>query len=176
MRRECNLSSSSSSSSSDSGGDVDKDKDNSSDQDSLNSELLQEQQFQAEMDRYDFVMAWAREIVERRRREEVEDNDIQSDSELSVLASSLFDGIGMEMDIDNVELGDIGGGVQSDGNGNGNGDGDSNSNSSGNDSGDGDGEGDGIHHHQNQDVMSAIVSPRRTRSGKVIKYSRNAGW
>jgi len=53
MQRERNLSSSSS----DSGGDVDKDKDNSSDQDSLNSELLQEQQFQAEMDRYDFVIA-----------------------------------------------------------------------------------------------------------------------
>jgi hypothetical protein len=84
--------------------------------------------------------------------------------------------MGMEMDIGNVELGDIGGGVQSDGDGNGhgNGDGDSDGNSNGNDSGDGDG--DGIHHHQNQDVTSAIVSPRRTRSGKVVKYSRDAGW
>jgi hypothetical protein len=33
---------------------------------------------------YDFVIAQAREIVERQRREEVEDNDIQSDGELSL--------------------------------------------------------------------------------------------
>jgi len=99
--------------------------------------------------------------VERWRQEEVEDNDIQSDSELSVLASSLFDGMGMEMDIDNVELGDIGGGVQSDGDGDGDGDcnNDSDSNSNGNGNGSGDGDSDGIHYHQNQDVTSVIVSP-----------------
>jgi hypothetical protein len=52
---------------------------------------------------------------------------------LLVLASSLFGGVGIEMDIDNVELGDIGGGVQS------NGDGDSNGNGDGNCDVDGDG-------------------------------------
>jgi hypothetical protein len=170
MQRERNLSSSSSSSDLGNNINKDKDKDNSSDQDSLDSELLQKQQFQAEIDRYDFVMAQAREIVERRRQKEVEDNNIQSDSELSVLASSLFNGIGMEIDINNVELGDIGGGVQSDGESNSNGNGDGNGNGNGN------GSSDGIHHHQNQDVTSVIVSPRRTRSGKVVKYSRDAGW
>jgi hypothetical protein len=50
------------------------------------------------MDQYNFVIARVREIVERQRREEIEDNDIQSDE----LASSIFDGIGMEMDIDNT--------------------------------------------------------------------------
>ena len=64
------------------------------------------------------------------------------------------------MDIDNMELGDIGGGVQSNGNGNCDVDSDGNGNS----------DGDGIHHHQNQDVTSVIVSPRRTRLGKVVKY------
>jgi hypothetical protein len=49
---------------------------NGSDQESLNSELLQEAQWQAEIDRYDFVIAQAKEIVDRRRQEEVEDNDI----------------------------------------------------------------------------------------------------
>jgi len=48
-------------------------------------------------------MARAKEIVDRRRQEEVEDNDIQSDSELSVPATSLFDGI----DTEGVELSDI---------------------------------------------------------------------
>jgi hypothetical protein len=38
-------------------------------------------------------MAQTREIAERRRQEEVEDNDIQSDSELSEMASSLFNGM-----------------------------------------------------------------------------------
>jgi hypothetical protein len=45
---------------------------------------------------------------------------------LLVLASSLFGGVGIEMDIDNVELGDIGGGVQSNGDGDSNGNGDGN--------------------------------------------------
>lgn len=55
------------------------------------------------MDRYDFAIARAKEIVDRYRLEEVEDNDIQSDSKLSMPASSLFDGV----DIEGVELGDI---------------------------------------------------------------------
>jgi hypothetical protein len=87
---------------------------------------------------------------------------------LLVLASSLFGGIGIEMDIDNVELGDIGGGVRS--NNDGDSDGDGNGNCDGESDGNGNGDGDDIHHHQNQDVTSVIVSPRRTRLGKVVKY------
>lgn len=55
------------------------------------------------MERYDFVMARARAIVERRRQEELEDNDMpigedndgNSDvgSEWSGIASSQFDGM-----------------------------------------------------------------------------------
>jgi hypothetical protein len=63
-------------------------------------------QWQAELERYDEIIAQAHDLMERRRREELEDNDIISssdddgdgDSELSVLASSLFNGIeGIEM-------------------------------------------------------------------------------
>ena len=75
----------------------------SSDQESLNSELERERQWQAEIDQYNAIMARAEEIAARQRQEEVEDNDIQSDSELSLLASSLFDG----MDIEGIELSDI---------------------------------------------------------------------
>ena len=91
------------------------------------------------MDQHDSVIARAQEIVGRRRQEEIEDNDIQSD-ELSVLASGIFDGIGMEMDIDNT--------------GEGTGDGDEDSNEGGN------GEG-------NSDGMVGIISPRHTRSGRI---------
>jgi hypothetical protein len=66
-------------------------------------------QFQAEMEQYDEIQARTHEIVDRRRQEEQEDNnlidsdggsdsDIESDSDLSMLASSLFDSIeGIEM-------------------------------------------------------------------------------
>jgi hypothetical protein len=60
-------------------------------------------QWQAELERYDEIIAQAHDIMERRRREELEDNDIisssngdgdsDSDSELSALASSLFTGM-----------------------------------------------------------------------------------
>jgi hypothetical protein len=82
---------------------------------SLNSEILQERQFQAKMDRYDLVIAKAYEVIERCRQEELEDNDILADedsdsdvdSELSVLASSLFTGMeGIEFSsIDSDSLG-----------------------------------------------------------------------
>jgi hypothetical protein len=48
------------------------------------------------MDQYDFVMARAQEIIKRWRQEEEEDNNIHSsdsDSELSVLTSSIFNSI-----------------------------------------------------------------------------------
>jgi hypothetical protein len=56
--------------------DSDKSEDGGSNKDSLNSELVQEREWQAEIDRYDFVIARAVEVVERRRQEEIEDNDI----------------------------------------------------------------------------------------------------
>jgi len=54
------------------------------------------------MDCYDLVIARAHKIVERRRQEELKDNDIladedsnsNADSELSVLASSLYNSNG----------------------------------------------------------------------------------
>ena len=65
-------------------------------------------QWQAELERYDEIIAQAHDIMERRRREELEDNNIisssdgdgdsDSDSELSALSSSLFTGMeGIEM-------------------------------------------------------------------------------
>lgn len=52
------------------------------------------------MDRYDFVFARAKEVVERQHQEKAEDNDISDQqSELSVLANNLFDGRGIYMDI-----------------------------------------------------------------------------
>ena len=80
--------------------------DDSSNQESLNSELLREAQWQAEMDYYNIVMAQAREIAERRRQEEVEDNDIQSDSELSAMDSSLLNGM-EDIETSGVKSGDI---------------------------------------------------------------------
>jgi hypothetical protein len=55
------------------------------------------------MDCYDLLMARAKEVSEHRRQEEVEDNNIKSNSELSELASCEFDG----MDIEGVKSGDI---------------------------------------------------------------------
>lgn len=130
--------------------------DQESDTRSLNSEILQEMQFQAEMDRYDFVMARAHEIVERRRREELEDNNIladedndsDTDSELSVLASSLFNGM------DGLEYSGMGGGDIEDSNMDG-------------------GDIDGGELDSGDDSTSApeiAFSPRKMRSGKVVRY------
>ena len=106
-------------------------------------------QFQAEMEQYNQIQARTHEIVERRRQEEQEDNnlidsdggsdsDIGSNSDLSMLASSLFDGMeGIEIG-GSIELGG-GGNVQ------------------------------GILSSDSK-VQGSIISPRKTRSGKVIKY------
>jgi hypothetical protein len=65
------------------------------------------------MDYYNFIIAQAKDIAERQRQEEVEDNDIQSDSELSAMASSLFNSIeGIETsgaESGDVEIGGIAG-------------------------------------------------------------------
>jgi hypothetical protein len=104
------------------------------------------------MDYYDVVIARAREIAERQRQEEMKDNDIQSDSEHG-------------MDTGGVELGDIEiGGIAGSGG------------LVDQDSWDGQhGQGDSL-----EDVGSRVgggitiqgtgTSPRRTRSGKIVKY------
>jgi hypothetical protein len=71
-------------------------------------------QWQAKLERYDKTIAQAYEIIERWRREELEDNDIissrDSNSELSALASSLFNGMeGIEMGGDSEVLSGISG-------------------------------------------------------------------
>jgi hypothetical protein len=89
------------------------------------------------MDRYDFIIAREKEVLERQRQEEVEDNDIRSDSELSELASSIFDGMDIDMDGQDDQDGQgdtgsrVGGGMM---------------------------------------IQGAGTSPRRTRSGKIVKY------
>jgi hypothetical protein len=101
---------------------------NDIDNSDLNSNDLQDLQFRAEMDRYDELYSRAKKAAEceRQRLElkalEGEDNSTihsQSDSELSLLASSLFDGI------------------------------------------------EGIESSQGIQIKT---SPRRTQSGKVVKY------
>jgi hypothetical protein len=73
--------------------------DQESDAGSINLEILQERQFEAEIEQYDFVIARAQAVVDRQRQEELVDNDINdgnnsdTDSEMSVLASSLFNGM-----------------------------------------------------------------------------------
>ena len=94
------------------------------DQESLNSDDLQDIQFQAELERYDAIIARAWEIENRRRQEELEDNELighdisgysESDSELSMLGSSQFEGMeGIELGSD-IELGsgiELGGGIE----------------------------------------------------------------
>ena len=119
--------------------------DQESDIGSLNSEILQEREFQAEMDRYDLIMARAHEIVERRRREELEDNDIladedsnsNADSELSMLASSQFNGMEGIEGMEGME-----------------------------------GSGSTEPHGSDDDTstLGIAFSPRKTRSGKLVGY------
>jgi hypothetical protein len=112
------------------------------------------------MDYYDFVIARGREILARQRQEEIEDNNIQSDDELSELASSLFDGM------EGIESGSVGMG------------GTAGSASLADQGRQGeDGQSDSL-----EDVGSRVgsrmiihgagTSPRRTRSGKVVLGGR----
>jgi hypothetical protein len=121
----------------------------------LHSALDENGLYQAEMELYNIQVAKAHEIVQLRHRKW----GMESDSELSVLASSQFINIG----IDNirlgqgvsVRLGDVeisGTGEVQDSQGNG-----ISSQDHGVDS-------------SNQGIE---ISPRRTRSGKVVKYRDN---
>jgi hypothetical protein len=110
----------------------------------LDSGELQDREWQAKMDRYDELCARADVVRERERQrlEALKDSDaidIQSDSELSVLASSLFNSI------DSIELGQGRTGSSQD---------------------------DSID-SQDLGIAQGIqieTSPRRTWSGKVVKY------
>ena len=99
------------------------------------------------MERYDFIVAHGHAIVERIRQEELQDNDIvatQSDSKLSDLASSLFNGI------EGIESGETKVGEQGD---------------------DVDSQGDVISTRIGTRI-AIETSPRRTRSGKVVEYHK----
>jgi hypothetical protein len=120
---------------------------------------LREQEWQAEIDRYDLIIARGQAIVKRMRQEELEDNNIisaQSDSKLSEPTSSLFNGI------EGIQSGNVGMG----------------------ESGDAEmGRADGVN-AQDRVINSKVVgsgmgsgigteaSPRRTRSGKVVQYCK----
>jgi hypothetical protein len=106
---------------------------------SRESEASEDRQFRREMEEYDEIMARAHQIAESsRRRQELE---WDSDGDLSVLASSLFNGMegieqGGSTTIRQDDQGD--GGVQ------------------------GEIEGSGI-------MQGLIFSPRKTRSGRVLR-------
>jgi len=64
---------------------------------SSESQASEDQRFRREMDQYDRIMARAHEIAENDRQRQTQELD--SDSDLSVLASSLFNGMeGIEHD------------------------------------------------------------------------------
>jgi hypothetical protein len=105
------------------------------------------------MDYYDFVIARAKEISERQRQEEVEDNDIQSNSNMEGIETS-----GVELS--DTEIGSIAG----------------SSSLADQDSQDGqDGQEDvgsrvGSRVGREITIQGAGTSPRHTRSGKIVKY------
>lgn len=136
----------------------------------LDSDNLQDLQFQAEMERYDTIKEKSREIIDRRRVEW----DLESQSELSVLASSQFDGMdgiessqGIGVKLGDVELGGTSGGLA---------DQDAQNNIQ-NIQGSQDSQGSQIDSIDNANgqvsgglsVQGAGTSPKRTRPGKV-KY------
>jgi hypothetical protein len=108
----------------------------------LHSALDENGHHQAEMELYDAQVARAHEIVQLRYREW----GIESDSELSVLASSQFGiddiglGQGVSVELSDVEMGGTGK-VQ-----------------------------DSQDHGVDSGIQGIEISPRRTWSGKVVKY------
>ena len=124
---------------------------NSSDSsDSDKSDEVEDRQFRREMDEYDTIMANAHEIAKR----ELQRQELDSDDDLSVLDSRLFD---------RMEGSEQGGNSQDD-------------------QGDHDGQAemDGIEIGDssevqgtirgNSEVQGPVFSPRKTRSGQVVKY------
>jgi hypothetical protein len=153
-------------SSSDSGGDVQGDSSLDSDSGLGNDDELDEET-QAESNLYHKQIARAWEIINRQQQEQEQEQE--SESELSVLASSIFNGMeGIETDraeLGDVEMGGTGGGLihcniqdnSQDGQ-------DSQDDLGGCLEDTGGRVGNGIM------ILGAGTSPRRTRSGKVVKY------
>jgi hypothetical protein len=124
--------------------------------DLLLSSIVRDLEFQAKLDQYNKIMSQAYEIVKHQRQEELEDNDIvdgSSSSDLTEPTSSLFNGI------EGVELS---GGNSKDHNR-------SFDNNSDNKVQDSD---IGIKMGSDDEVAKAI-SPRRMRSGRIVKYQDN---
>ena len=149
----------------------------------------------AEMKQYDEIQARAYEITEPQRREEHEDNDIidsdgggtdsDRDSDLSMLVGSRFNGIeGIGGDI-GIEIGseisggngqDVMDGIEVEGTGqDGQGDQEDLDGKEGQDSERMDGiEGSGEVHidiEGESEIQGPVFSPRKTRSGRVVKYT-----
>jgi hypothetical protein len=111
------------------------------------------------LDYYDFVMARGRAIEERWRQEELEDNDIQSDSPLSELGSSCVESGDVEMGgtvgitslANQDDQGEEGQGEESQGDSL---------------------EDVGSSASTRMTIQGAGISPRRTRSGKVVLGGR----
>jgi hypothetical protein len=124
----------------------------------LDSDGLQDLQFEAKMKQYDAIMENAHAIAEKERQRQEKERNLESDSELSVLASSPFNGM------EGIELGDVEMGGTSSG-------------LADQDIKDGQSsQGDSLEDVGGRvgggiTILGAGTSPRRTRSGKVIKYS-----
>jgi hypothetical protein len=122
----------------------DNDGSDSDDNESLDTEDLE---WMAELERYDEIQARAREIIERQYQEAMEDNDIEVDSD----GQDEMGGIGIGSDGQD-EMEGIGIGS------------------------DGQDEMEGIEiegiggHSGDSEVLGLAFSPRKTRSGRVVRY------
>jgi hypothetical protein len=134
----------------------------------LDSNELLDLQFQAEIEQYDAIMENAHVIAEkeRQRQRQEKERDLESDGELSVLASSLFNGM------DGIELGQSGD-VEMGGTSVGLTDQDGQDSQNGQDSQGGGLQDVGSRFGGGKAILGAGTSPRRTRSGKVVKYSED---
>ena len=138
----------------------------------LNSDDLQDLQFQAEMERYNAIIERAHIIAEKDRQCQEKEQDLESDSELSALANGLFNGMeGIEAD--STESGD----VEMGGTGSGPTDQDVQDDvqdvQDGQDGQDGGLEDVGSKVGDGKAILGAGTSPRCTRSGKWSNIVRN---
>jgi hypothetical protein len=118
------------------------------------------------MEQYDAIMDNAHVIAEKERRRQEKERDLECDSELSVLASSLFNGMDGMDGIELSQSGDVEMGGTSVGL----------TDQDGQDGQDGQGGGlqdVGSRFGSGKAILGVVTSPRRTRSGKVIKYSED---
>ena len=82
----------------------------------LDSDDLQDIEFQVEMERYDAIIAKAHVIAENDRQRQQQEQDLESDGELLVLDGSLFNGMdgiessqGIVVELGDVEMSGTGG-------------------------------------------------------------------